>query len=166
MGLIVYWSIIKFHYISQAVVTDVGVSHYPSVLHYFCSNHWDSNTATQRSSLPVRQNASHSDWCLKLEQGRNYTNKITHLWVIGGCLGWAEAHINHNKDTYWLSVGFTLVMMSERIEGARRCIVQMDFHHKYSYKSVYSKCHRKVRRFRNEQLWNIVRFYYTKAVDA
>ncbi len=123
MGLIVYWSIIKFHYISQAVVTDVGVSHYPSVLHYFCSNHWDSNTATQRSSLPVRQNASHSDWCLKLEQGRNYTNKITHLWVIGGCLGWAEAHINHNKDTYWLSVGFTLVMMSERIEGARRCIV-------------------------------------------
>lgn len=139
---------VSLHFAKQ---TDAKVSRYPYTVYYFCSNHCDFfNTATQKLfslSLSVRRNAPHADWCLKLEQGRKQTcraclrtkakktkTKITHLIV--GCLGRAEACINHNEDTYWSSAGFTQVMISERIEGAERWIFGIDFLHIYSYKNV------------------------------
>lgn len=97
---------------------------------YVCSsNHCDSLTLRHKTplSLSARQNPSRADWCLKLERGRKQTRpachvlkEITHLRVIVGRTGPAEAHINHNKDAYWSSVRSTRVMMSERTEGAGR----------------------------------------------
>lgn len=97
---------------------------------YVCSsNHCDSLTLRHKTplSLSARQNPSCADWCLKLERGRKQTRpachvlkEITHLRVIVGRTGPAEAHINHNKDAYWSSVRSTRVMMSERTEGAGR----------------------------------------------
>lgn len=66
---------------------------------------------------------------LRLPPEPTNQKEITHLRVIVGCLGGDVTYINHNQGACWSSAGFTQVMMSERVEGAERCILQMNFLH-------------------------------------